>query len=76
MSGTRAGRSDAAYWLWNSIERSEGGHERRRRLGWRMTEAQARLWEAAHGGKLERVDEAETLTRSTKSRPSSREGRE
>ena len=67
MSGTRAGRSDSAHLLWNSIERSEGGHERRRRLGWRMTEDQARAWEAAHGGKLEPVNEAEMM-HSTNSR--------
>jgi hypothetical protein len=56
MSETPPQRNTDAQWLWNSIERSEGGHERRRRLGWRMTEEQARIWEAAHGGKLERVD--------------------
>jgi hypothetical protein len=76
MSGTRAGRSDSAHWLWNSIERSEGGHERRRRLGWRMTDDQARAWEAAHGGKLERVEEEETLTRFTNDCASPRGRRE
>jgi len=49
---------DVAYWLWDVVERSEGGHERRRRFSRRMTEMQAREWEAAFGGNLDRVDES------------------
>jgi hypothetical protein len=51
-------RDDAADWLWDVVERSDGGHERRRRLFRRMTEQQAREWEEAYGGKLSRVDES------------------
>lgn len=49
---------EALYLHWDVIERSQGGNERRRRLAWRMTEAQAWQWQADNGGKLERVDEA------------------
>ena len=49
---------DVTHALWDVIERSEGGHERRRRLLWRMTEKHAREWEVAHGVKLSRVDES------------------
>jgi len=57
MTGARKVH-DATHWLWDVIERSEGGHERRRRLFRRMTEKQAQEWEAAYGGKLSRVDES------------------
>ena len=57
MSGARE-RDDLTDWLWDVIERSDGGHERRRRLFQRMTEKQAREWEEAYGGKLSRVDES------------------
>ena len=43
--------------IWNAVERSERGHERRRRLGWRMTERQAAEWAAASGARLERAGE-------------------
>jgi hypothetical protein len=56
MSRARPEPTGPAQWLWNSIERSAGGHERRRRLESRMTEEQARVWEETYGGKLERVD--------------------
>ena len=49
---------DVTYGLWDVVERSEGGHERRRRFSRRMTEMQAREWEAAFGGNLDRVDES------------------
>jgi hypothetical protein len=45
-------------WLWDVVEESAGGHERRRRLAWRMTGEQAQQWGTAHGLKLDRVDEA------------------
>lgn len=45
-------------WLWDVIERSRGGHERRRRLLWRMTEGEARQWEATHDAKLRKVEES------------------
>jgi len=47
---------DVTYW-WDVVERSEGGYERRRRFSRRMTETQAREWEAAFGRSLDRVDE-------------------
>jgi hypothetical protein len=60
MSGAEASQRDhTAYWLWDVVECSRGGHERRRRLAWRMTEEQALEWESAHGGKLRRVNESE-----------------
>lgn len=43
---------------WNVVERSRHGHERRRRLGWQMTERQAAEWTAAHGTQLERADQS------------------
>ena len=49
---------DVTYWLWDVVERSEGGYERRLRFSRRMTEMQAREWEAAFGGNLDRVDES------------------
>ena len=49
---------DDALHCWDVVERSRGGHERRRRLFRYMTEAAARQWESDHGGRLERVDES------------------
>jgi len=48
---------DVTYRLWDVVERSGGGYERRRRFARRMTEKQAREWEAAFGGNLDGVDE-------------------
>ena len=44
-----------AQWSWNVVERSQRGHERKRRLGWRMTDREAAAWSAANGAQLERV---------------------
>ena len=51
-------KPEDALHCWDVVERSRGGHERRRRLFRRLTVAAARQWEADHGGKLERVDES------------------
>jgi hypothetical protein len=53
---TAALRSEETTWLWDLVERSQGGHERRFRLSWRMTEAEAAAHAAEHGIRLERVD--------------------
>jgi hypothetical protein len=45
-------------WLWNVVERSQGGHQRRFRLAWRMTEAEAAAHAAEHGIQLERVEDS------------------
>ena len=50
--------SDQSVKSWNVVERSRHGHERRRRLGWRMTQRQAAEWAAAHGTQLERADQS------------------
>ena len=42
-------------WEWNVVERSQHGHERRHRLGWRMTDSEAAEWSAVHGVRLERA---------------------
>lgn len=44
-----------AQWAWNIVERSQRGHERKRRLAWRMTDREAAEWSAANGAQLERV---------------------
>jgi hypothetical protein len=43
-------------WLWNSVERSKGGHERRRRIFHRMTVEEADALGRKHALCLERVD--------------------
>lgn len=43
---------------WNVVDNSKGGHQRRRRLGWRMTARQAAEWSSANGMQLERAEEA------------------
>jgi hypothetical protein len=43
--------------FWNVVERSARGHERSRRLEWRMTEEEAREWQKANAGELIRVSE-------------------
>ena len=55
---TQKEKPEDALYCWDVVERSRGGHERRRRLFRQMTEAAARRWEADHDGKLERVDES------------------
>ena len=42
---------------WNVVDRSQGGHVRRRRLAARMTEREAAEWCAQKGVRLERADE-------------------
>jgi hypothetical protein len=59
MSSAKAHEQDGADHFWDVLERSVGGHERRRRLAWRMTEEQALEWEAANGGKLVRVSKSD-----------------
>jgi hypothetical protein len=51
-------RPPDALWLWDVVERSQGGHERRFRLSWRMTEDEAAAHAAEHGIQLERVEES------------------
>ena len=58
MAEARAMESDIKQWFWDIVERSHGGHERRRRLAWRMTLREATQWQATYGGVLERVDES------------------
>lgn len=43
---------------WNVVDRTQGGHVRRRRLGWRMTEREAAEWSAEQGMQLERADDS------------------
>jgi hypothetical protein len=50
-------RSKQTPLRWNVVDRTQGGHERRRRLGWRMSEREAAEWSAKMGVQLERVDE-------------------
>ena len=45
-------------WLWDVVERSQGGHERRFRLSWRLTEEEAAAHAAEHGIQLERVEDS------------------
>jgi hypothetical protein len=40
---------------WNVVERSQQGHERRRRLDWRMSDREAAEWAQKNGTQLERV---------------------
>ena len=40
------------------MERTQGGHVRRRRLGWRMTEREAAEWSRARGVVVECAEEA------------------
>jgi hypothetical protein len=47
-----------ARWLWDVVERSQGGHERRFRLSSRMTEDEAAAHAAEHGLQLERVEDS------------------
>ena len=49
-----------AQWAWNVVERSQRGHERKRRLGWRMTDREASEWSAANGVQVERVQGSAT----------------
>jgi hypothetical protein len=50
-------RNGDAEWSWDVVDRSQHGHERRRRLTWRMSEREAAAWAAETGALLERVDE-------------------
>ena len=58
MKETRATDYESTGWLWDLVERSRGGNERRRRLMSRMTESEARQWAAMHNAQLHRVDES------------------
>jgi hypothetical protein len=58
MKQTRAIDHESTQWLWDVVERSRGGNERRRRLMSRMTEDEAREWAATHKAELHRVDES------------------
>jgi hypothetical protein len=40
---------------WNIVERSQHGHERRRRLAWRMSDREAAEWAQKNGMQLERA---------------------
>ena len=40
---------------WNIVERSQYGHERRRRLGWPMSDREAAEWAQKNGMQLERA---------------------
>jgi hypothetical protein len=41
--------------LWNVLDRSQGGHERRRRVLWPMTSSEAREWSEANRVRIEQV---------------------
>jgi hypothetical protein len=58
MTQTRAIDDEGTNWLWDVVERSRGGNERRRRLMSRMTDGEAREWAAVHDAELHRVDES------------------
>ena len=58
MTQTRAIDHEGTNWLWDVVERSRGGNERRRRLMSRMTESEARQWAVTHQAELHRVDES------------------
>jgi hypothetical protein len=59
MSDAKAQDEDGVHHFWDVLERSVGGHERRRRLAWRMTDEEALEWQAAVGGKLIRASGSE-----------------
>jgi hypothetical protein len=75
MSDAKAQEQDDAHHFWDVLERSVGGHERRRRLAWRMTEEQALEWEATNGGKLIRVSESELPLQAERPRRPARQAR-
>ena len=49
--------SEESLASWNTVERSRGGHVRRRRLLSRMSDREAAEWSARNGIRLERADE-------------------
>jgi hypothetical protein len=50
---------DSERLVWNVVERSAGGHERSRRLEWRMTEEEALEWQRANARELIRAAECQ-----------------
>jgi hypothetical protein len=59
MAVMKQAREDQSpTWLWDAVERSRGGNERRRRLMSRMTESEAHQWAITHEAHLHRVDES------------------
>jgi hypothetical protein len=50
--------SEETLATWNMVERSRGGHVRRRRLLSRMTDREAAEWSARNGIQLERADKS------------------
>ena len=62
---------DSDRFFWNVVERSAGGHERSRRLEWRMTEEEALQWQKANAGELIRVS-ARELTHEAPLKPDAR----
>jgi hypothetical protein len=74
MSDATAREYDGTH-FWDVLERSVGGHERRRRLLWRMTGAQALEWEAATGGKLIRAADSELPLKVERTRRPARQAR-
>jgi hypothetical protein len=73
MSDAKAPKEYGAAPFWDVLERSAGGHERRRRLAWRMTEEQALEWESANGVKLIRVTDSELPQHAEKPRRPARQ---
>ena len=57
--------------FWNVVERSAGGHERSRRLEWRMTAEEAREWQKANARELIRASECQ-MSDETAGRPDAR----